>query len=179
MTAGYVSMQKAGIALTGRMTATAAKSGKGEREMNKVCLMGRLTRDPDIRYTQGENTMCIARFTMAVDRRWKKDGQPAADFLGCTVFGKSAEAIEKYVHKGTKLCLDGHLQTGSYTDRDGRKVYTTDVIVDEWEFAESRKAQEEAAGQAEGKAGTEEKAPEDADGFMNIPDSIDEELPFN
>lgn len=147
--------------------------------MNVVVLVGRLTRDPDIRYTNEAEPRCIARFTLAVDRGYKKDGQQAADFIGCTVFGKAAEAVEQYVRKGTKICLEGRIQTGSYTDRDGKKIYTTDVIANHWEFAESRKAQEEAAGQTAGKARTEGKAPEDADGFMNIPDSIDEELPFN
>lgn len=129
--------------------------------MNKVILIGRLTRDPDIRYTA--DSTAIARYTLAVDRRFKRDGEAAADFIGCAAFKKNAEFAEKYLRKGTKIAVVGHIQTGSYTNREGAKVYTTDVIVEEQEFAESRKNRsEEHAG----------------DGFMNIPDGIDEELPF-
>lgn len=139
--------------------------------MNKVILMGRLTRDPDVKYTQQQ--MCAARFTLAVDRRFKKDGeQLTADFISCVAFGKTGEFIERYCHQGTKLVVEGRIQTGSYTNRDGNKVYTTDVVAESVEFAESK-----AAG-----AGGERKPPAnvDSDGFMNIPDGVDDEgLPFN
>lgn len=109
--------------------------------MNKVILLGRLTRDPDIRYTQGAEPMAIARYTLAVDRRIRREGEAAADFISCVAFGKIAEVAEKYLNKGTKIIISGRLQTGSYTDRDGRKVYTTEVIVEDQEFAESKKSQ--------------------------------------
>jgi len=133
--------------------------------MNTVILMGRLTRDPDVRYTQGETATCIARYTIAVDRRKKDAG---ADFISCVAFGKGGEFAEKYLHKGTKITLRGHIQTGSYTNKDGQKVYTTDVVVDEQEFAESKGQQQDSTGYL----------PPDSD-FMKIPDSIDEELPFS
>lgn len=137
--------------------------------MNTVILMGRLTRDPDVRYTQGEETMCIARYTVAVDRR-KKDvaGKNEADFISCVAFGKGGEFAEKYLRKGTKITLRGHIQTGSYTNKDGQKVYTTDVVVDEQEFAESKGQQQDSTGYL----------PPDND-FMKIPEDIDEELPFS
>ena len=140
--------------------------------MNKVILMGRLVRDPDIRWTQGQDARCIARYTLAVDRRIKaQEGQQSADFVSCVSFGKTAEFIEKYIKKGTKIAITGRIQTGSYTNRDEQKVYTTDVVVEECEFAESKKA----AGE-----NTSQPAPEtDDDGFMNVPDEIDDELPFN
>lgn len=146
--------------------------------MNKVILMGRLTRDPDIRYSTGENAMAIARYTLAVDRRLRKrDGQEAAaDFIGCVAFGKSAEFAEKYFRQGLKIVVTGHIQTGSYTNRDGQKVYTTNVVVEDQEFAESKAASESHGGH--GAAGPEPNA-DPGDGFMNIPDSIDEELPFH
>lgn len=143
--------------------------------MNKVILMGRLTRDPDIRYTQGENAMAIARFTLAVDRRFKRDGdQQTADFISCVAFGKTAEFCEKYTHQGTKLVIEGRIQTGSYTNKDGVKVYTTEVVVENTEFAESKSSSE---------SGTTSARPEPesitGDGFMNIPDGIEDEgLPF-
>lgn len=156
--------------------------------MNKVILMGRLTRDPEIRYSQGEQATAIARYTIAVDRRFKRnnDGQNA-DFIGCVAFGRQAEFAEKYLHKGTKIALTGRIQTGSYTNRDGQKVYTTDVIVEEQEFAESKQASEQNAGTFSQQAPSPMPAPTQAtmptedvgDGFMNIPDGIDEELPFN
>lgn len=134
--------------------------------MNKVILMGRLTKDPDIRYAQTQEPTCVAKFTLAVDRRVKRDsGQQSADFISCVAFKKSAEFIKKYCHKGTKLCISGRIQTGSYTKKDGTKTYTTDVVVDEQEFAESKSATVQP----------EEKKP---DGFMNIPDTLEEELPF-
>ena len=146
--------------------------------MNKVILMGRLTRDPEVRYTQGENALAIARFTLAVDRRRQQnaDGQ-TADFISCTAFGKTAEFAEKYLHKGTKVTLSGRIQTGSYTNKDGNKVYTTDVIVEEVEFAESKNSA--AQNGSFGNMGTKPEGNAVGDGFMNIPDGIDEELPFN
>lgn len=142
--------------------------------MNKVILMGRLTRDPDVRYTQGEEPMAIARFTLAVDRRGKRDGEASADFPSCVCFRRTAEFIEKYAHQGTKLVVVGRIQTGSYTNRDGQKVYTTDVVVEEAEFAESKAAADRNAQQ------TPPPSPDTgADGFMNIPDGIEEELPFS
>lgn len=142
--------------------------------MNKVILMGRLTRDPDVRYTQGEEPMAIARFTLAVDRRGKRDGEASADFPSCVCFRRTAEFIEKYAHQGTKLVVVGRIQTGSYTNRDGQKVYTTDVVVEEAEFAESKAAADRNAQQ------TPPQSPDTgADGFMNIPDGIEEELPFD
>lgn len=142
--------------------------------MNKVILMGRLTRDPDVRYTQGEEPMAIARFTLAVDRRGKRDGEASADFPSCVCFRRTAEFIEKYAHQGTKLIVTGRIQTGSYTNRDGQKVYTTDVVVEEAEFAESKAAADRNTQQ------TPPPSPDaGADGFMNIPDGIEEELPFD
>lgn len=143
--------------------------------MNKVILMGRLTRDPEVRYSQGENATAIARYTLAVDRRYKGNGDQSADFINCTAFGKSGEFAEKYLHKGTKIVVVGRIQTGSYTNKDGVKVYTTEVVVEEHEFAESKKTSEEGDS-----AAAPAPAPTGAgDGFMNIPDGIDEELPFN
>ena len=130
--------------------------------------MGRLARDPEVHYTQGETPTAIARYTLAVDRRVKRDGEQSADFIGVVAFGRAAEFIEKYCHKGVKLLVTGRIQTGSYTNRDGNKVYTTDVIAEEQEFCESKKSTEE-----------EQPKPEiDADGFMNVPEGIDEDLPF-
>ena len=153
--------------------------------MNSVVLMGRLTRDPDVRHSQGDNSMAIARYTLAVDRRFaKRDGgndQQTADFISCVVFGKGAEFAEKYLHQGTKIIVNGRIQTGSYTNRDGQKVYTTEVVVNDQEFAESKNA----AGGSAVPAGAGNNArpagaqSTDPDGFMNIPDGIDDELPFN
>ena len=141
--------------------------------MNKWIGMGRLTRDPEIRYTQGNDPMCVARYTLAVDRRVKKDGQDNADFIPCVAFGKGGEFVEKYCKKGTKLAVSGRIQTGSYTNRDGQKVYTTEIVVEEQEFAESKAAQ---SGQQNTQPAKEE---EGMDGFMNIPDGLDDtELPF-
>ena len=179
--------------------------------MNKAILMGRLTRDPEIRYTQGDNPMCIARYTLAVDRRFNRnagnDGNNA-DFIPCVCFGKTAEFVEKYLKKGTKMAVTGRIQTGSYTNRDGVKVYTTEVVVEDQEFAESKNVAggngsfggngsynggnsgynggNNGGGSRGGNyGGRAEQAPaQDAgssdslDGFMNIPDGIDEELPF-
>ena len=143
--------------------------------MNKVLLMGRTTRDPEVRYSQGEKTTAVARLNLAVDRRFKKDGEASADFIPCVAFGKTAEVIEKYVVKGTKLLIVGRIQTGSYTNKDGNKVHTTDIMIEEMEFAESKKTAE-ANGQSS--SHPRSSAP-GSDGFMNIPDGIDEELPFN
>lgn len=144
--------------------------------MNKVILMGRLTRDPEVRYSQGENSLAIARFTLAVDRRFKRQGEQDADFISCVAFGKTAEFAEKYLKQGTKIAVTGRIQTGSYTNKEGQKVYTTEVVVEETEFAESKSTSGES-----GYQNTSRPAPTEAigDGFMNIPDGIDEELPFN
>lgn len=140
--------------------------------MNKVILLGRLTRDPEVRYTQGDNSMCIARYTLAVDRRFKREGQDSADFIPCIAFGKSGEFAEKYLKKGTKMAVTGRIQTGSYTNKDGVKVYTTDVVVEEQEFAESKNSQNT-------QTSTQNKQEDGLDGFMSIPAGIDEEeLPF-
>ena len=142
--------------------------------MNKVILMGRLTRDPEIRRTAGENANAVASYTLAVDRKYKRDGdEQTADFIRCVAFGKSAEFVERYLHKGTKMVVEGRIQTGSYTNADGVKVYTTDVIVESQEFAESKKASE---GQDQG-SNQEFNRPV-ADDFMNVPDSETGELPF-
>ena len=115
--------------------------------MNKVTLIGRLTRDPDVRYTEADPPMAIARYTLAVDRRFgKKDGEQSADFINCVAFGRSGEFAEKYLHQGTKIAVAGRIQTGSYTNKEGNKVYTTDVVVEDQEFAESKKSSEESAG---------------------------------
>ena len=145
--------------------------------MNKVILMGRLTRDPEVRYSQGENATAVARFTLAVDRRFRRD-DASTDFIGCVAFGRNAEFIEKYFRQGTKALITGRIQTGSYTNRDGQKVYTTDVVVEDQEFAESKNA---SGANDAGFAPMSRPQPSAAigDGFMNIPDGIDEELPFN
>ena len=150
--------------------------------MNKVILMGRLTRDPEVRYSQGETAMAIARYTLAVDRRFNRNNgngdEQTADFIGCVAFGRAGEFAEKYFRKGTKVAITGRIQTGSYTNKDGVRVYTTDIVVEEQEFAESKNS----SGSDGGYAGNTNRAPEPSgagDGFMNIPDGIDEELPFN
>ena len=144
--------------------------------MNKVILVGRLTRDPEVRYSQGENATAVARYTVAVDRRFKRDGEPTADFINCVVFGKSAEFAEKYFRQGLRVAISGRITTGSYTNKDGIKVYTTEVTVEDQEFAES-KAESEA-----NKTSNQQSVPTNAssgDGFINVPDDIPEELPFN
>ena len=151
--------------------------------MNKVILMGRLTRDPEVRYSQGATATAIARFSIAVDRRFKRDGEPDADFINCVAFGKTGEFIERYGHKGTKFVVEGRIQTGSYTNKDGQKVYTTDIVIEEQEFAESKNSSA-SAGMDNGDFAPVSRpaaAPSQpiGDGFMNIPDGIDEELPFN
>ena len=146
--------------------------------MNKVILMGRLTRDPEVRYSSGDNQMAIARYSLAVDRRGRREGNDGqtADFINCVAFGRAGEFAEKYFHKGIKVLVTGRIQTGSYTNKDGQKVYTTDVIIEEQEFAESKSASDNAGGSAP----ADRPSPSSAgDGFMNIPDGIDEELPFN
>ena len=147
--------------------------------MNKVILMGRLTREPDVRYSQNaDGSMAVARYTLAVDRRFRRDGEATADFISCVAFGRSGEFAEKYLHQGTKIVVTGRIQTGSYTNKDGQRVYTTDVVVEEQEFAESKSA---ASGET---AAYTPSRPEPSaaagDGFMNIPDGVEDEgLPFN
>lgn len=144
--------------------------------MNKVILMGRLTRNPEVRYGAGENSTAVARYTIAVERRFKRDGEQSTDFIGCVAFGRNAEFAEKYLRQGTKIVLTGRIQTGSYTNRDGQKVYTTDIVVEEQEFAESKAA---TAGNGGQNNYSRPAAAADAEGFMNIPDGIDDELPFS
>ena len=153
--------------------------------MNKVILMGRLTRDPEVRYSQGERAMAIARYTLAVDRRGRRGGNgddsaQTADFIPCVVFGRSAEFAEKYFRQGMRVSISGRIQTGSYTNKDGVKVYTTEVIVEEQEFAESRAESDANRASFQHQSAPSLSPSADAgDGFMNIPDGIDEELPFN
>ena len=137
--------------------------------MNKVIEIGRLTKEPDIRYSQGANTTCIARYTLAVDRKFKQEGQPTADFINCIAFGKLGEFAEKYLHKGTKIAVTGRIQTGSYKNKDGNTVYTTDVVVEEQEFCES-KSQSNSQTQP---------AQSNDNSWMNIPDGVEDSLPFN
>ena len=146
--------------------------------MNKVILMGRLTRDPDIRCTQGNEPMAIARYTLAVDRKVRKENEANADFISCVAFGKNAEFAERYLKQGTKIVLEGHIQTGSYTNKEGQKVYTTDIVVESTEFAESKSS----GSSTEGSTRSYMTPPSDGpapDGFMDIPDGVDEGLPFN
>lgn len=146
--------------------------------MNKVILMGRLTRDPEVRYSAGENSLAIARYTLAVDRRFKRDGEATADFISCVVFGKQAEFAEKYFRQGIRIVVSGRIQTGSYTNRDGNKVYTTDVVAENVEFAESKAAAVNNEGGYQ--AARPEPSSAAGDGFMNIPDGVEDEgLPFN
>lgn len=147
--------------------------------MNKVIFMGRLTRDPELRYGSQNNT-AIARFSLAVDRRFKRDGQPTADFFNCTAFGKTAEFVDKYLKKGTKVVLDGEVQNDNYTDKDGKMVYGTQIIVNNIEFAESKAASQQGGGDfTPAPTGAPEPpvTPPD-DGFMNVPDGVDDEIPF-
>ena len=152
--------------------------------MNKVVLVGRLTRDPEVRYSQGDSATAVARYTLAVDRRFRRDGEPTADFIPCVIFGRSAEFAEKYFHQGMRVSISGRIQTGSYTNKDGQKVYTTDVVVEEQEFAESKATSDANVGSFSHEGGFQQApaptpAADAGDGFMNIPDGIDEELPFN
>ena len=149
--------------------------GKDVTTMNKVILMGRLTKNPEIKYAGKENDMAVARYTLAVNRRYKRDGEQEADFISCITFGKSAEFAQKYLHKGMRIVIGGRISTGSYKDKDGKTIYTTDVIVEEHEFAESK-----ATGcgdyQAAGRPAPSAAA---GDGFISIPNGIEDELPFN
>ena len=152
--------------------------------MNKVILMGRLTRNPDVRYSQGEKATCVARYTLAVNRRFRREGDQDADFINCVAFGRQGEFAEKYLQKGTKIVISGRIQTGSYINRDGVKVYTTDVVVEEQDFAESKAAS--GRYQQSNPQNTSESIPEPTaenqppleEGFMTIPEGIEEELPF-
>ena len=137
--------------------------------MNKVILMGRLTRDPEVRYSAGDNSTAVARYTLAVDRRFKRNGEQDADFINCVAFGRTAEFAEKYLKQGTKMVVSGRIQTGNYTNREGRKIYTTEVVLEEQEFAESKR---------DGNAPVPQPA-DAGDGFMNIPDGIEDNIPFN
>lgn len=146
--------------------------------MNKFIGIGRLTRDPDVRYTQGENSMCVARYTLAIDRHVKRDqNQQTADFISCLAFGKNGEFAEKYLHKGMKIAVTGRIQTGSYTNREGQKVYTTDIVVEDQEFSESKSAQQ-TGGVPQQKNGQPDNIADEG-GFMDIPDSLNEDLPFH
>ena len=148
--------------------------------MNKVILMGRLTRDPEVRYSQGENALAIARYTLAVDRRAaRREGEATADFINCVAFGRSAEFAERYLRQGTKIVVSGRIQTGSYTNRDGQKVYTTEVVVEESEFAESKANSSAPSNNSYQASPVPSPSADIGDGFMNIPDGIDEELPFS
>ena len=150
--------------------------------MNKVILMGRLTREAEVRYSQGDASTAVARFSLAVDRRFKRDGdEQTADFINCVAFGRTGEFMERFGRKGTKFLVEGRIQTGSYTNRDGQKVYTTEVVVEEQEFAESKGSADVNRGNNGFQAAAPTPAPafDAGDGFMNIPDGIDEELPFN
>ena len=158
--------------------------------MNRVILMGRLTRDPEVRYTAGDQQLAIARYTLAVDRRQSRNNnngdEQTADFINCVAFGRTGEFAEKYLHKGMKIAVTGRIQTGSYTNKDGVKVYTTEVVVEDHEFCESKNASNGENGGYNHNGGgsynngNRSQAPSGAgDGFMNIPDGIDEELPFN
>lgn len=138
--------------------------------MNKVVLVGRLTRDPEVRYSQGDNATVVGRYTLAVERRHKKDGESTADFIPCVVFGRSAEFAEKYFRQGMRVSISGHIQTGSYTNKDGVKVYTTVVIVEEQEFAESKSESKNISNPVEESSAD--------NGFMNLTDEYDDELPF-
>lgn len=135
--------------------------------MNKVILMGRLTRDPEVRYTQGDKAMAVARYALAVNRVYKREGEPEADFINCVTFGRGAEFAEKYFRQGTKIIISGRIQTGSYINKDGIKIYTTDIVVEDQKFAESKRTSE-----------AQKPSVPSGDGFMNIPDG-DEELPFH
>lgn len=139
--------------------------------MNKVILIGRVVRDAEIRYSQGANTTCIARYTLAVDRKFKQEGQPNADFINCIAFGKLGEFAEKYLHKGTKIAVTGRIQTGSYKNKDGNTVYTTDVVVEEQEFCESKSNNQQSQ--------SNDRPQSSPDDFMKIPDGIEDSLPFN
>ena len=144
--------------------------------MNKVIMMGRLTRDPEVRYSQGASQTAIARFSLAVDRKWKREGEPDADFFNCTVFGRQADFVEKYLRKGIKIIVAGRIQNDNYTNKEGQKVYAVQIIVDEIEFAESKNA---VATNGAVMQNTPSPSQAAGNGFMSIPDGAGEELPFN
>ena len=150
--------------------------------MNKVILMGRLTRNPEVRYTQGDNQMAIARYTLAIDRRVRSNasnGEATADFIQCIAFGKSGEFAEKYLHQGTKIVITGRIQTGSYTNKDGQKVYTTDIVVEEQEFAESKLSNENSGNNKASRPATATGNSRQG-GWLNVPDDVEDDgLPFN
>ena len=147
--------------------------------MNKVILMGRLTRDAEIRYAQGDNSLAIARFSLAVDRRYSKNAEEqSTDFINCVAFGKIAEFFERFGRKGTKFVVEGRIQTGSYTNKDGVKVYTTDIVVEDQEFAESKNANQQNNNNVQAGQSPYGNMPTDSDGFMHIPSDIDDEVPF-
>lgn len=143
--------------------------------MNKAVLIGRMTKDADVRYTQGQNPMAVARFTLAVDRRFKREGEPSADFINCVAFGKTGEFIEKYGRKGLKLAIVGRWQTGNFTSKDGQKVYTNDCVVEECYFTESKNA---GQGESRPQGQQQEQPSSSGSEWMNIPDGISDELPF-
>ena len=145
--------------------------------MNKVILMGRLTRDPDVRYSQGENSTAVARYSLAVDRRFSRNDENSTDFINIVAFGKAGEFAEKYLHKGTKVLVTGRIQTGSYTNKEGQKVYTTDVVVEDQEFAESKNAAGSAPAGDSGFSGGSDKGGADDD-FMKFDSGSDTALPF-
>lgn len=148
--------------------------------MNKVIMMGRLTRDPEVRYSQGASQTAIGRFSLAVDRRFKREGEPDADFFNCTTFGKQAEFVEKYLKQGTKVVISGRVQNDNYTNKEGQKVYSVQIIVEEIEFAESKNAAASNAGASNYQADSRPSPSQAAgDGFMSIPEGAEEELPFN
>lgn len=145
--------------------------------MNKVILMGRLTRDPEVRYTTSDEPIAIARYTLAVDRKFKRDGEQTADFIRCVAFGKNGEFAEKYFHQGTKIVAEGRIQTGSYQDKDGKTVFTTEVVIEGQEFAESKAAAESNGVNTQT---APPPMPDNANDFMDVPDNADETgLPFN
>lgn len=147
--------------------------------MNKVIMMGRLTRDPEVRYSQGASQTAVARFSLAVDRRFKREGEPDADFFNCTSFGKQAEFVEKYLRQGTKIVISGRVQNDNYTNKEGQKVYSVQIIVEEIEFAESKNASS-ANGGGSYQAGSRPSPSQAAgDGFMSIPEGAEDEMPFN
>lgn len=137
--------------------------------MNKIILLGRLTKDPEVRYTQGQNTMAIGKFSLAVNRKYKRENEPEADFFNCTSFGKQAEFVEKYLKKGSKVLMSGRVQNDNYTNKEGQKVYSVQIMVEEIEFAESKGSSDSAKQQSE----------PSSEGFVNIPEGLQEELPFN
>ena len=150
--------------------------------MNKVILVGRLTRDPEVRYSSGDGAMAVARYSLAVDRRGRRDAgsdQPTADFINIVAFGRDGEFAEKYLHKGMRILVEGRIQTGSYTNKEGQKVYTTDIVVERHEFVESKGSAPAGDSFVPASSGQESGQSDSGDGFMNIPDGIDEELPFN